>query len=83
MYTSTKNPRSQAKNFSCSLTTSLHESLEGLNSSLAILAASYGHMQTGCYSPRLEFVGVEILITLRFLCHNFGYRYARKPRMIV
>jgi len=32
----------------------------------------------GVIHPRLEFVGVEILTTFGFLCHNFGCRYARK-----
>ena len=33
----------------------------------------------GVIHPSLEFVGVEILTTFWFLCHNFSPRYARKP----
>jgi len=33
----------------------------------------------GVIHPRVEFVGVEILTTSWFLCHNFGSRYVRKP----
>jgi len=33
----------------------------------------------GVIHPRFSFVGVEILTTFWFLCHNFGSRYARKP----
>ena len=32
----------------------------------------------GVIHPSLEFVGVKILTTFWFLCHNFGSRYARK-----
>jgi len=31
----------------------------------------------GVIQPRFPFVGVEILTTFWFLCHNFGSRYAR------
>jgi len=33
----------------------------------------------GVIQPRLPFVGVEILTTFWYLCHNFGSRYARNP----
>jgi len=33
----------------------------------------------GPIHPRLAFVGVEMFANFRFLAHDFGSRYARKP----
>jgi len=60
-------------------TTSLHESLEGLNNSLAYSNGELWPCTNGVIQPLVSFLGVEILITFLFLWHNFLSRYARKP----
>jgi len=56
-------------------TTYLHESLEGLNSSLA---QSDSELLLGKKCPQSGFWGSKILINFWFISHNFRSRYARK-----
>jgi len=56
-------------------TTYLHESLEGLNSSLA---QSDGELLPGVKCPQSGFWGGKILVNFWFMSHNFRSPYARK-----
>jgi len=58
-------------------TASLHESFEGLNSSLGFSNGKLWPYPKGVlFNPWFPFVGVEILTTFWFWWHNFWSRYA-------